>query len=108
MGQRILWLAVVLGVVSSLTLQGRMQRGGTAQAPPADLVLTNGRIVTVDDARPEAPAMAVSGGRVEALGSLDEIKRLVGPHTTVSDLPGQPAGPGFIESPGDFTGVGGA
>ena len=36
--------------VATLTVQARAQRGGTAPAPPADLVLTNGRIVTVDDA----------------------------------------------------------
>src|SRR5215470_15522992 len=93
-------------IVAGLSLQA--QRGGTAQAPPADLVLTNGRIVTVDDARPEAQAMAVSGDRVEALGTADEMKRLIGPNTKVIDLQGQLAIPGFIESHGHFTGVGGA
>jgi predicted amidohydrolase YtcJ len=93
-------------LVAGLTLQA--QRGGTAQAPPADLVLTNGRIVTVDEARPEVQALAVSGDRIEALGTADEIKRLVGPGTKVIDLHGQLAIPGFIESHGHFTGVGGA
>ena len=91
-------------VVGGLTAQA--QRGGTAQ-PPADLVLTNGRIVTVDDARPEVQALAVSGDRIEALGSADDIKRLIGPSTQVIDLQGQLAIPGFIESHGHFTGVGG-
>src|SRR5262249_34431172 len=68
----------------------------------------NGRIVTVDDARPEVQALAVSGGRIEALGTGDEITRLVGASTTVIDLHGQLAIPGFIESHGHFTGVGGA
>src|SRR5215831_11216725 len=93
-------------IVAGLSLQA--QRGGTAQAPPADLVLTNGRILTVDDARPEVQALAASGGRIEALGTSDEIKRLVGPNTKVIDLHGQLAIPGFIESHGHFTGVGGA
>jgi predicted amidohydrolase YtcJ len=88
-------------------LSARAQRGGTAQAPPADLVLTNGRIVTVEDALPEAEALAVSGDRIEALGSAADIKRLIGPSTTVIDLQGQLAIPGFIESHAHFTGIGG-
>src|SRR4029079_13239954 len=90
------------------TLTSQAQRGGTAQAPPADLVLTNGRIVTVEDAQPEAEAMAISGDRIQALGSAADIKRMIGPNTQVIDLQGQLAIPGFIESHGHFTGVGGA
>jgi predicted amidohydrolase YtcJ len=69
--------------------------------------LTNGRIVTVEDARPQVEALAVSGDRIQALGSADEIKRLIGPSTKVIDLHGQLAIPGFIESHGHFAGVGG-
>jgi predicted amidohydrolase YtcJ len=98
-------LSLFAVIVAGLSLQA--QRGGTAQGP-ADLVLTNGRIVTVDDARPEVQAMAVSGDRIEALGSADEMKRLIGPNTKIIDLQGQLAIPGFIESHGHFTGVGGA
>src|SRR5437899_8448941 len=101
-------LIVFAVVVTGLSLQARAQRGGTAQAPPADLVLTNGRIVTVDDARPEAEAIAISKDRIEALGTAAEIKSMIGPATQVIDLQGQLAIPGFIESHGHFTGVGGA
>src|SRR3954465_15436811 len=90
------------------TLTSQAQRGGTAQAPPADLVLTNGHIVTVDDARPEAEAMAISGARGQALGGTGDIKPMIGPNTKVIDLQGQLAIPGFIESHGHFSGVGGA
>ena len=94
--------------IGALTVQARAQRSGTAQAPPADLVLTNGRIVTVDDGRPEAQAIAISRDRIQALGTADEIKSMIGPSTQVIDLHGQLAIPGFIESHGHFTGVGGA
>ena len=94
--------------VATLTVQARAQRGGTAQAPPADLVLTNGRIVTVDDGRPEAEAIAISKNRIQALGTAAEIKAMTGPNTQVIDLQGQLAIPGFIESHGHFGGVGGA
>jgi predicted amidohydrolase YtcJ len=84
------------------------QRGGTAQAPAADLILLNGRIVTVDDSRPEAQAIAISRDRILALGTSAEMRAMAGPDTHVIDLQGQLAIPGFIESHGHFSGVGGA
>src|SRR4249920_703290 len=108
MRKSILRLTVFAIAVAGLTVQARAQRGGTAQAPPADLVLTNGRIVTVDDARPEAEAIAISKDRIQALGTAAEIKAMTGPSTQVIDLQGQLAIPGFIESHGHFSGVGGA
>lgn len=39
-------------------------------ATHADLILTNGRIYTVDTARPWAQAVAISGGRILAVGSV--------------------------------------
>ena len=56
-----LWLTVSVSVAGGYAAHAAAQRGGTAQAPPADLVLTNGRVVTVDDARPETQAIAVTG-----------------------------------------------
>jgi predicted amidohydrolase YtcJ len=108
MRKSFLVMAVLAAAVVALGTRARAQRSGTAQAPPADLVLTNGRIVTVDDGRPEAEAIAISKDRIEALGTRDEIKALIGPGTQVIDLQGQLAIPGFIESHGHFTGVGGA
>src|SRR6476646_9239329 len=102
MRQTALYLTIFAVAIVGVSAHARAQRGGTAQAPPADLVLTNGRIVTVDDARPEAEAVAVSGDRIEALGTSDDIKRMIGPKTQVIDLPGQLAIPGFIESHGHF------
>ena len=96
----IFWLVLVMaGVVV-------WRQSSDAQQPPADLVLTNGRIVTVDDARPEAEAVAVRGDTIAAVGTNDEIRTLVGPNTTVIDLKGQLAIPGFIEGHGHFTGLG--
>ena len=77
-----------------------------AQSGPADLVLTNGRIVTVDDTRAEAQAIAMRGDTILALGTSAEMQKLVGPNTKVIDLKGQLAIPGFIEGHGHFTGLG--
>ncbi len=73
---------------------------------PADLVLTNGKIVTMDPKRPQAAAVAISGYTIRAVGSRQEIQRYVGPDTRVIDLQGQLAVPGFIEGHGHFMGLG--
>ncbi len=76
------------------------------QAPPADLVLTGGKIVTQDPARPLAEALAVSGDRIVAVGSAAEIAPHIGPATKVVALGDRFAMPGFIEGHGHFLGVG--
>lgn len=73
---------------------------------PADLVLRNGKIVTVDEAKPEARALAVRGDLIAAVGTDKEIKAYIGPATKVIDLEGKLAIPGFIDSHGHFTGIG--
>jgi predicted amidohydrolase YtcJ len=77
-----------------------------APQQPAELVLTNGKIVTVETAGSQAQAVAVRGDRIVALGSSAEVKRYIGPSTQVIDLQGQLVIPGFIEGHGHFTGVG--
>lgn len=77
-----------------------------APQEPAELVLTNGKIVTVETAGSQAQAVAVRGDRIVALGSSAEVKRHIGPSTQVIDLRGQLVIPGFIEGHGHFTGVG--
>ena len=73
---------------------------------PADLVLRSGKIVTLDDARPEAAALAVRGDAIVAVGSNEEIAPYVGEKTQVIDLAGKLATPGFIDSHTHFTGIG--
>jgi|TARA_B100000959_G_scaffold206827_1_gene216983 hypothetical protein len=75
---------------------------------PADLVLHNGKIVTVDDANPEAQALAVRGNEIVAVGTNDEVDAYRSEMTTVIDLDGRLAIPGFIEGHGHFLGVGNA
>ena len=73
---------------------------------PADLVLRNGKIVTMNAAQPAAEAMAVRGDRIAALGGNTDAAKWIGPGTKVIDLHGMLAIPGFIEGHGHFTGVG--
>ena len=75
---------------------------------PADLVLRDGKIVTVDDTNPEAQALAVRGDEIIAVGTNDEVAAYIGEMTQVIELDGQLAIPGFIEGHGHFLGVGNA
>jgi len=76
---------------------------GTA---PADMVITNGHVVTVDDARPEAEAVAIAGDTIIAVGSTEDILAFVGRHTRVIDAGGKLVIPAFIEGHGHFMGLG--
>ena len=64
----------------------------------ADMVLINGKIITVDPNDRIIEAIAIRGNRVEAVGSTDEIKQLVGPDTNVIDLEEKTVMPGIIDS----------
>jgi predicted amidohydrolase YtcJ len=77
-----------------------------AFAQPADLVLRNGKIVTMNQSVPEAQAIAVRGGKIVAVGSDSDIRKQIGQGTRIIDLHGMLAIPGFIEGHGHFTGVG--
>jgi len=79
---------------------------GCAKKPPADLVLTNGKIVTMEESAPAAEALAVAGDRIVAVGKAKEIKPYIGVSTRVIDLEGRTAVPGLIDSHAHFTGVG--
>jgi predicted amidohydrolase YtcJ len=90
---KLMWLALVLSA-------------GTAFAQPADLVLRNGKIVTLEQSAPGAQGLAARGGRIVAVGSNKTVDALVGPSTRVIDLKGRLAIPGFIEGHGHFTALG--
>ena len=59
-----------------------------AQEPPADLVLLNGTVYTVDPDRPRAGAVAVFRDRIVAVGTNSEIRRRIGRSTRIVDLEG--------------------
>ncbi len=71
------------------------------------LVLINGQVLTVDAQFAVAEAVAVRDGRILAVGSSAEIRRLVGPRTQTIDFAGRSVVPGFIDSDGDNAFAGG-
>jgi predicted amidohydrolase YtcJ len=69
-----------------------------ADEPKADLVLINGKIWTVNKSKPEVEALAVWHGRILAVGTTAEMRKLGGPDTRVIDLGGKRVVPGFYDS----------
>ena len=72
----------------------------------ADLVLRNGRIITMDNRWPQVSALAVKGDRISAVGSDRDMLRYTGMETQVIDLKGMLTIPGFIEGHGHFYSLG--
>jgi predicted amidohydrolase YtcJ len=73
-----------------------------AQEPVADLILTNGKIVTVDDRFTIAQAVAIKGARIVAVGQTADIRKHAGKNTKVIDLKGRTVIPGLIDNHAHF------
>jgi hypothetical protein len=69
-----------------------------AAQEPADIVVLNGRVLTVDPAFRVAEAVAVRGGAIVLVGTSAEARRLVGKETRVIDADGKSVVPGLIDS----------
>jgi len=69
-----------------------------AQQPTPDLVLSNGRIITVDDRFSIAEAVAVRGQYIVAVGTSQQIEAMAGPDTRTIDLEGRAVIPGLIDN----------
>ena len=72
--------------------------GISAQQSPPDIILSNGKIITVDDRFSIAQAVAVRGDRIIAVGTSQDIARLAGPNTRRIDLAGRAVVPGLIDN----------
>jgi predicted amidohydrolase YtcJ len=64
----------------------------------AELILTNGHILTQDPAQPRAQAVAISGGRFLAVGSDADVLNLATSRTKKVDLGAKTVVPGFIDA----------
>ncbi len=69
-----------------------------AQQAAPDLILSNGKIITVDQRFSIAQAIAVRGERIVAVGGNQEIGALAGPNTRKIDLKGKSVIPGLIDN----------
>jgi len=71
---------------------------GSARAEEADLILHNGKVVTVDPAFSIRQGLAIKGDRLIGVGRDEEVLKLRGPGTRVIDLGGKMVLPGLIDS----------
>src|SRR5205823_12530017 len=69
-----------------------------AQQTAPDLILSNGKIITVDERFTIAQALAIKGDRIVAVGATSDITRLAGAGTRRIDLRGRSVIPGLIDN----------
>ena len=92
-------------VVATMWLLVTTARSPQAQTA-ADLVLVNGRILTVDATDSVAQAVAITGGTIVEVGTSAAIRSRVGTTTQVIDLHGRAATPGLIDTHVHFSEAG--
>jgi predicted amidohydrolase YtcJ len=83
-----------------LLLAGLTMGSTAAQTPrpPADLIITNGKVWTVDRERPQAEAVAIAGDRIATVGSAASVMEWKGPKTRILDAQGKTVLPGIIDA----------
>ncbi len=84
---------IVIAVISAFTVTAAQP-----QRVPPDLVLFNGKVVTVDKTFSIRQAVAIGDGKFLVVGTNDEVRRLAGPNTKILDLKGRTVLPGLIDS----------
>ncbi len=80
---------ILMGVAAGLV---------SSNSEPADLILLNGNVYTLDPDRPRAEAVAVRGERIIYVGSSREARAFEGPSTRVLDLGGATVVPGLTDA----------
>src|SRR5437868_2615059 len=80
--------------------------GSRAFAAEETTIYSGGPILTMDDARPRAEAVAVRGGRILAVGGRDEVLAKAGRSARQVDLGGRTLLPGFVDPHGHVSFVG--
>src|ERR1700722_13869102 len=89
--RRFSWKTIFLAsLIASLSAIASLH----AQQPAPDLILSNGKIITVDPRFTIAQAVAIRGERIVAVGTSQEIGHLAGPSTRKIDLKGKSVIPG--------------
>jgi predicted amidohydrolase YtcJ len=93
------WSLIVSFVLALFVVAGTpVLRAQQSTGATPDLILTNGKIITVDERFTVAQAVAVRGDRIVAVGSTQDISRLAGPQTRRIDLRGRSVTPGMIDN----------
>ncbi|MFT5422610.1 MAG: putative amidohydrolase YtcJ [Phycisphaerales bacterium] len=75
-------------------------------APPPDTIYHHATIYTVNDESPTAQAIAITGDRIEAVGTNGAVLALAGPETVLVNLDSKTVLPGLIDAHGHLAGLG--
>ena len=78
----------------------------SCETEKADMIIHNGIIYTMNDLMPITESVAVSNGKIIALGKYNDLDRLITPRTQIINLDGAMMTPGLIEGHGHFYGLG--
>jgi predicted amidohydrolase YtcJ len=79
---------------------------GCSTQEPADLIITGGKIYTMDDVQPNVEAVAVKNDQIIYAGTSEGVEKFKGDQTRIVDLKGQVMTPGFIEGHGHIMSIG--
>ena len=94
--------SVSTGVVTILFLSSLLAKAneaaGEAKGPQPQVILFNGKILTVDEKDSIAEAVAIRDGKISAVGNSAEIRKLAGKETRLIDLHGRTVTPGLIDA----------
>src|SRR5262245_61949927 len=72
----------------------------------ADLLLVNGRVLTVDSSDRVAQAVGIAGNRIVVVGTSAEVERAAAPNARRIDLGGRTVTPGLLDAHAHFSGGG--
>jgi predicted amidohydrolase YtcJ len=90
-------LALLLGAAAAI-VRAQQTADVARDRPVADLVFTNGKIITVDEKFTIAQALAIRGNRILAVGTNQQIAQMAGTTTRRIDLRGRAVVPGLIDN----------
>jgi predicted amidohydrolase YtcJ len=90
-------IALLIGAAAAI-VRAQQPVDPTRDRPGADLILTNGKIITVDEKFTIAQALAVRGNRIVAVGTNQQIAQLATPTARRIDLRGRAVVPGLIDN----------
>ncbi len=88
-------LCASLIIVCAITV---VAQGPLPRPPSPDLILINGRVITVDRNFSVAEGVAIAGDRILTTGNEDQLRALAGPSTRIVDLKGHTVIPGLMDN----------
>lgn len=100
--KKIAYLLLAVIVIVAITLTLLSQR----PTPPVSQAIINAHVLTMDANNSVAEAVLITGDRISAVGSTEQILKIVDDNTAITDLAGKTLMPGFIDAHGHFPGTG--